>query len=184
VEPLEETIDLMKETIKSHHIERLQSGTCGIQGGISLVDLITSYERISSHCANVALHIVKKVSNIQGFDDMHGRITDRKSRDTEEYKALLHYYHALYIDTIEHPQPDEAAQSSQQTAGNVSALPEPSGSATGKKHADAADKHIHTGTANKHSSDADKSGKSHASKKKDEESKKKNAGSESKKKHK
>ncbi len=100
VEPLEETIDIMKETIKSHHIERLQSGDCGIPGGIALVDLVTSYERIASYCANVALHIVKKVSNIEGFDDMHGHITDRKAKDTEEYQALLHYYHSLYIDPM------------------------------------------------------------------------------------
>lgn len=103
VEPLEETIDLMKETIKSHHIERLQTGDCGIQGGIALVDLVTSYERISSHCANVALHIVKKLTNDDDFDEMHGHITDKQSRNTEEYKALLHYYHDQYIEPIMNP---------------------------------------------------------------------------------
>lgn len=113
VEPLEETIDIMKETIKSHHIERLQTGDCGIQGGIALVDLVTSYERISSYCANVALHIVKKVSNIEGFDDMHGHITDRKNRDTEEYKALLHYYHAQYIDPMGSALPEAVAATSE-----------------------------------------------------------------------
>ncbi len=103
VEPLEETIDLMKETIKSHHIQRLQTGDCGIQGGIALVDLVTSYERISSHCANVALHIAKMLSNDEDFDEMHGHITDKQSRNAEEYKALLHYYYGQYMEPIINP---------------------------------------------------------------------------------
>ncbi len=97
VEPLAEVIDKLKETIKSHHVDRLQTGDCGIEGGIALVDLVTSFERISSHCSNIALHIVKRVENDQDFDEMHGHVNDSFS---EEYKALYHYYESLYIDPI------------------------------------------------------------------------------------
>ena len=107
VEPLEQTVDIMKDTIKSHHIERLQAGTCGVPGGIALVDLVTDYERISSHCANIALHIVKKNANIAGFDPMHGHIADSRGRNTEEYKALLLYYQSQYIDPLENEVPEE-----------------------------------------------------------------------------
>lgn len=97
IEPLAETIDKLKETIKAHHVERLQSGECGIEGGISLVDLVTSFERISSHCANISLHIVKRVGNDRDFDEMHGHANDSFS---EEYKALYHYYESQYITPI------------------------------------------------------------------------------------
>ncbi|MGN0154859.1 MAG: Na/Pi cotransporter family protein [Lachnospiraceae bacterium] len=97
IEPLAETIDKLKETIKSHHVERLQTGDCGIAGGIALVDLVTSFERISSHCANISLHIVKRVENDHNFDDMHGHTNDSFS---EEYKALYHYYESQYITPI------------------------------------------------------------------------------------
>ena len=97
IEPMAETIDRLKEIIKTHHVERLQTGDCGIAGGISLVDLVTSFERIASHCANISLHIVKRVENDKGFDEMHGHAGDSFS---EEYKALYHYYESLYISPV------------------------------------------------------------------------------------
>ncbi len=97
IEPLAEIIDKLKEVIKAHHVERLQSGECGIEGGIALVDLVTSFERISSHCANISLHIVKRVGNDRNFDEMHGHANDSFS---EEYKALYHYYESQYITPV------------------------------------------------------------------------------------
>lgn len=97
IEPLAETIDQLKETIKSHHVDRLQTGDCGIEGGIALVDLVTSFERIASHCSNVSLHIIKRVEKDRNFDDMHGHANDSFS---EEYKALYHYYESQYIAPI------------------------------------------------------------------------------------
>ena len=97
IEPLAEIIDKLKEVIKAHHVERLQSGDCGIEGGIALVDLVTSFERISSHCANISLHIVKRVGNDRNFDEMHGHANDSFS---EEYKALYHYYESQYITPV------------------------------------------------------------------------------------
>lgn len=97
IEPLSEIIDKLKEVIKAHHVDRLQSGECGIAGGIALVDLVTSFERISSHCANISLHIVKRVGNDRNFDEMHGHANDSFS---EEYKALYHYYESQYISPV------------------------------------------------------------------------------------
>ena len=97
IEPLAETIDNLKETIKAHHVDRLQTGDCGIAGGIALVDLVTSFERISSHCANISLHIIKRVQNDHNFDEMHGHANDSFS---EEYKALYYYYESQYITPI------------------------------------------------------------------------------------
>ncbi|MBR0146306.1 MAG: Na/Pi cotransporter family protein [Eubacterium sp.] len=104
VEPLSETIDKLKELIKSHHVERLQTGECSIQGGVHLFDLINSFERISSHSANVALHVIKRVSNNRDFDEMHGHANDSFS---EEYKALYHYYSSQYVDPLLRPMTEE-----------------------------------------------------------------------------
>ena len=111
IEPLAEIIDKLKEVIKAHHVERLQSGDCGIEGGIALVDLVTSFERISSHCANISLHIVKRVGNDHNFDEMHGHANDSFS---EEYKALYHYYESQYIAPVleESALTDPAAEAS------------------------------------------------------------------------
>ena len=97
VDPLSQTVDELKEIIKSHHVERLQDGICSIEGGVFLFDLVNSFERIASHSANVSLHVIKKVRGDDEFDEMHGHANDSHS---EEYKALYRYYESQYIDSI------------------------------------------------------------------------------------
>lgn len=97
VEPMAHTVKELNELIKSHHVDRLQDGDCGVEGGVALYDLMNSFERISSHCANVALHVVKRIRGEKDFDDMHGHVDDTT---TEEYKALESYYEMKYIDPI------------------------------------------------------------------------------------
>ncbi len=54
VEPLEEVIDSLKETLRSNHILRMQQGNCSVEAGFVWSDLLTNLERISDHCSNVA----------------------------------------------------------------------------------------------------------------------------------
>ncbi len=100
VEPLAETIENLKEVIKSHHVDRLQAGTCSIEGGVSLFDLLTCFDRIAGHSKNIALHVVKQVAGDKNFDEMHGHAADRFS---EEYRAMYHYYESQFIEPIEKP---------------------------------------------------------------------------------
>lgn len=99
IEPLAQTIDEVKEIIKDHHVIRLQTGECGIAGGFALVDILTSLERIGSHCSNIALHIAKKLST-EHIDEMHGHIYTNGYKTSEEYKALYCYYVSLYSTPI------------------------------------------------------------------------------------
>ena len=59
VEPLEEVIDGLADTIKDNHIRRLQEGRCSIELGFILMDILNNYERISDHCSNVAVAILE-----------------------------------------------------------------------------------------------------------------------------
>ena len=45
VEPLEQGIDLLADTIRLNHIDRLKSGDCTIERGFVLADILTNYER-------------------------------------------------------------------------------------------------------------------------------------------
>ena len=54
VEPLEQVVDSLKETMRTRHILRLQQGGCSIELGFILSDLLTGLERTSDHCSNVA----------------------------------------------------------------------------------------------------------------------------------
>ena len=68
VEPLEETIDLMIDTLRERHILRLKNGVCAIESGIIFLEILTNLERISDHCSNIAARIVGKESEDDHFD--------------------------------------------------------------------------------------------------------------------
>ena len=99
IEPLAQTISEITELIKDHHVVRLQMGECGIPGGFALVDILTSLDRIGSHCKNIGLHIAKKIRGIH-MDEMHGHIYITGYKTSEEYKALYAYYSSMYADPI------------------------------------------------------------------------------------
>ena len=88
VEPLEETIDTLRDMIKAKHIERLKQGDCTIELGFVLNDLLTNMERVSDHCSNVAMCLMEVANN---RFDMHGYQHDveTKSDFTDEYSRYM-----------------------------------------------------------------------------------------------
>jgi phosphate:Na+ symporter len=100
VEILSEMINDLKEAIKEHHVNRLQTGECSVEGGFLLVDILTSLERIGSHCTNIAHHITKRFADEHGFDEMHGHAYSVAVKKTEDYKALYMYYDQMYLKPV------------------------------------------------------------------------------------
>lgn len=66
IEPLEQVIDGIKETLRTRHILRLQQGECTIDVGFVWSDLLTNLERVSDHCSNIAGGLIDFASH-----DMH-----------------------------------------------------------------------------------------------------------------
>lgn len=62
VEPLEEVVDLMRDDLKNRHVERLKAGECTVELGTQFLELLINLERISDHCSNVALYIVRQTA--------------------------------------------------------------------------------------------------------------------------
>jgi phosphate:Na+ symporter len=58
VEPLEETIDVLCDRLRSQHVDRLKSGVCSIDTGVVFLDVLNYIERIADHCSNVAARII------------------------------------------------------------------------------------------------------------------------------
>ncbi len=54
VEPLEQVVDNLRDTLKKGHVNRLRNGECTIELGFVFSDLLTNLERISDHCSNIA----------------------------------------------------------------------------------------------------------------------------------
>ncbi len=63
VEPLEQVIDQLVATIKASHIQRLQAGSCSIEMGFILSDLLNNYSRVSDHCSNIAVAVIEIAHN-------------------------------------------------------------------------------------------------------------------------
>ncbi len=100
VEPLEEVIDGIKELLKDHHIERLQNGTCGVQAGISFLEILTAMERISDHCSSIAIYVIQRINGTH-FTDKHTALHTMHDANSEEYRALYAYYKNQYYEPLE-----------------------------------------------------------------------------------
>jgi len=59
VEPLEEVVDTLRDTIKAGHIKRLQTGACTLEMGFVLSDVLNNLERVSDHCSNLAAGLIE-----------------------------------------------------------------------------------------------------------------------------
>ncbi len=53
-EEAESTIDAMRETMRDTHIERLKIGACGIEGGLTFINLLARLEKIGDYCYSIA----------------------------------------------------------------------------------------------------------------------------------
>ncbi len=99
VEPLEETIDMIQETLKNRHVERLKEGTCSIEGGVVLLDILTNLERIADHCSNIALYILDYNSDVSIFDH-HEYLKNMHEGSKEEFNRMLSVYEEKYYARI------------------------------------------------------------------------------------
>ena len=81
VEPLEEVVDLIAATLKNRHVERLKAGECTIELGTQFLELLINLERMSDHCSNVALHILRQTSSPD----------DKVCIDSHAYMHELHH---------------------------------------------------------------------------------------------
>ena len=93
VEPLEQVIDGLAIQMRANHILRLQAGTCTIELGFILSDLINGMERVSDHCSNIAVALIE-VS--EGVFDTHKYLNDIKSGNDDRFRAEYELYKEKY----------------------------------------------------------------------------------------
>ncbi|MBQ9849687.1 MAG: Na/Pi cotransporter family protein [Clostridia bacterium] len=89
VEPLEQVIDDMIDEIKSRHIARLTGGSCTIELGFVLSDLLTNFERVSDHCSNIAVCILRIHDSVF---DAHEYLNNYKNEGGEHFTKSFNSY--------------------------------------------------------------------------------------------
>ena len=97
VEPMETVVNELVRAIKARHIARLQAGSCSIEYGFVLDDLLTSYSRVCDHCSNVA---VAQIEVAQDSFDTHAYLKDLRhgnaAEESEAFRRRLDRYRARY----------------------------------------------------------------------------------------
>lgn len=89
IEPMEQVIDELSIEIRASHIQRLREGICTIELGFILSDIITSFERVSDHCSNIAVCLIE-ISN-DSFDTHQYVHTIKKEAGTDYDSTYSHF---------------------------------------------------------------------------------------------
>ena len=103
VEPLEEVVDLIADDLKNRHVERLKDGECTIELGTQFLELLINLERISDHCSNVALRIVRQTASKDDIVriDSHAYMRELHHGSDREFGQLFQQYRDKYYVPIE-----------------------------------------------------------------------------------
>ena len=99
IEPLEETVDKMEDTLKFRHIDRLKNGKCTIDGGVVFLELLTNIERISDHCSNIAVHVIGYHENMDSLD-RHAYLKEIHAGESQTYSEMYSAYNEKYFSRI------------------------------------------------------------------------------------
>ena len=93
VQPLEELMDDMNKELKKRHVKRLRKGKCTIELGLSLSDILDTYERISDHCSNIATCVIQVEDDEL---DAHEHRKEVKEQDAKWYDEQYRAYEQKY----------------------------------------------------------------------------------------
>ena len=99
IEPLEEVVEQMQETLKDRHINRLRNGQCTVDAAFPFVESLSCLERISDHCSNIGVYMI---SYVRGSDevDHHTYIMQLHSGQVGHYNEQFRRYTEKYYDQI------------------------------------------------------------------------------------
>jgi phosphate:Na+ symporter len=93
VEPLEQVIDGLRDEIKRRHILRLGRGTCSMEQGFVLGDILTDLERVADHCSNLGGCLLEL--SREGDLRMHRYLKEYR-RDSEEFELRRRRFFEKY----------------------------------------------------------------------------------------
>lgn len=93
VEPLEEVIDDLTQTIRDKHIARLRKGECSPELGVYLSDLLINCERVSDHCSNIAVSIIQIAKSSMRS---HVYLNELKAQRSEQFIGTYNSYREKY----------------------------------------------------------------------------------------
>ena len=99
VEPLEEVIDEIIESLRAHHTDRMVQGRCDVLGGIQFQNILQHMERISDQCSDLAVYLLSRNDDsITGFE--HEYIHNLHHSENIEYQLAFEENYSKYFGMI------------------------------------------------------------------------------------
>ena len=92
IESLEQVVDDLRDNIKLNHILRLQKSECTIEHGFVLSDILTNFERVSDHCANIGGCVIE----IAKYDALDMHKYNKKKHKSEDFERKYKEYSDKY----------------------------------------------------------------------------------------
>ena len=92
IESLEQVVDDLRDKIKLNHILRLQKSECTIEHGFVLSDILTNFERVSDHCANIGGCVIE----IAQYDALDMHKYNKKKHKMEDFEQKYREYSKKY----------------------------------------------------------------------------------------
>ena len=99
VEPLQRVVDTIKEQMRTRHILRMQKGKCSLEMGFIWSDLLTSFERVAGHCANIAGCEMQMAHSSLELHEYSHELSDGNPEFAQNYAELSKKY-ALMPETV------------------------------------------------------------------------------------
>ncbi|MBE6973650.1 MAG: Na/Pi cotransporter family protein [Ruminococcaceae bacterium] len=89
VEPLEQVVDYLSDSLRARHIKRLQEGVCSVDQGLVFTDLLSDYRRISDHCSNIAAAMIELQHNSFDTHEYLGALKRGNENFAQQYQAYM-----------------------------------------------------------------------------------------------
>ena len=108
VEPLEEVIDDLIETLRGRHINRMKQGKCDIYTGIQYENILTNLERVSDQCSDLAVFMLSH-SNRVAIGEEHKYLHELHHSDNAAYQTMFQSKFAKFFGQLDALREEEEA---------------------------------------------------------------------------
>lgn len=100
IEPLEEVVDDLINTLHDNHLVRLRDGKCTVMLGMYFVDILTNLERISDICSDIGVATIAR-RNPELANQAHKYISMLHKSNDEAYSTLYTQAHEEFFGKLE-----------------------------------------------------------------------------------
>ena len=112
IEPMEEVVDDLVNSLHDNHIARLRDGKCKVNSGIIFLDILTNIERISDICSNIGVATIARAN--PGAETLaHSYISSLHQGNDKDYNMEYSRIHSEFYNMFKENDNTDAAGTKQ-----------------------------------------------------------------------